>query len=74
MGAYVSSTDNTAERLRELEARLARLETSAPPSEVTRELPALPRRRPAAAVGTHSALMKELMERRRSVIAPSEED
>tara|TARA_Y100001970_G_C13799708_1_gene634422 strand:- start:340 stop:558 length:219 start_codon:yes stop_codon:yes gene_type:complete len=72
MGSYISSTDNTAERLRELEARLLRLETSAPATAPRRKsTPALSSRRPT---GAHGALMKELMERRRAIIAPAEED
>jgi len=72
MGSYISSTDDTAERLRELEARLSRLETSAPTVAPRRKsTPSLSSRRP---IGTHGALMKELMERRRAIIAPAEKD
>ena len=75
MGGYISaSEDTTTARLRELEARLSRLETF---GGVEPRAPIAPQKRkttlPSRPAGAHGALMKELMERRRASIDPVEE-
>ena len=76
MGSYVSPSNDTVERLRELEARLARLEAH-PSSGTSVRLPPRKNTTPPLSshrpVGVHGALMKELMERRRAIIDPPNE-